>query len=77
MYFFGGTENPKKRIINEFDATLKKRITQNVNRKDFMQLLIDSISDNDEETTKYDNFDLDELNGIIIEKKLTYEVCTN
>lgn len=39
-----------------------------------MQLLINSLSEDEETTSKYDNLDLDDLNGIILEKKLTYNV---
>ena len=45
-----------------------------MNRKDYMQLLIEALSEDEESTIKHDNLNLDEMDGINLEKKLTYNV---
>ena len=42
-----------------------------------MQLLLDAFSTDTNETTQYDNVDLDKLNISLLQKKLTYKVSLN
>ena len=60
--------------MNAFDSTLKQRISEKIHKKDFMQLLLDALSDDEEKITKNDNIDLCDLETVNLEKKLTYNV---
>ena len=42
-----------------------------------MQLLLDALSNDTNETTQHDNVDLDRLNVSLLQKKLTYKVGFN
>nr|QEV83799.1 cytochrome P450 [Brachionus rotundiformis] len=69
-----GFENePKALIVEKFDKTLRERIANyQLNKKDYMQLLIDALDDEEKITKKYDKFDINELKDIHLEKKLTF-----
>nr|AHL88982.1 cytochrome p450 3045A1 [Brachionus koreanus] len=68
----GLPREPKVFIINEFHKTLKEKISNDQEyRKDYMQLLIDSLDDDEKLIKKYDHLNISEIKDFHLEKKLT------
>nr|QVK45580.1 cytochrome P450 [Brachionus paranguensis] len=71
--WIGLKNEPKTLIINKFDKTLKERISNGkANKKDYMQLLIDALDDNERLIKKFDQLNINELEDKHLEKKLTF-----